>query len=59
MGRKGFKGKTLKKEGKKALLDTRKKAVESRKRKDDKAWKKRLAKLSEDVRAKYKGVCLS
>ena len=56
MGRKSFKGKILKKEGKKAILDSRKKAVESRKRKDDSAWKKRLGKLSEEARSKYKGV---
>ncbi|RNE97707.1 large subunit ribosomal protein L31e [Trypanosoma rangeli] len=56
MTRAGFKGKVLGKERKQALLDARKKAVASRKARDDRRWKRVLAKMDSEKRKKYHGV---
>ena len=56
MVRAGIKGKKLGKEAKLELIASRKKAVESRKNKDDKRWKRVLAKMSDEKKAQYKGV---
>lgn len=56
MVRAGIKGKVLGKEKKLALIAARKQAVEARKNKDDKKWKKVLAKMSAEKKAKFQGV---
>eukprot|EP00796_Vickermania_ingenoplastis_P005355 gene5356-3852_t len=56
MTRAGFKSKVLGKEKKLALLDARKKAAESRKNRDDKRWKRVLAKMSDEKIKQYHGV---
>ena len=56
MVRAGYKSTRLGKEKKLALLEAAKTKVESRKNRDDKRWKRVLAKMSEEKAAKYKGV---
>uniref|UniRef100_D3TQE2 60s ribosomal protein L31 n=1 Tax=Glossina morsitans morsitans TaxID=37546 RepID=D3TQE2_GLOMM len=56
MTRAGFKGKVLGKEKKLALLEARKKAAEARKSRDDRRWKRVLAKMDPEKRKKYYGV---
>ncbi|CCW69501.1 unnamed protein product [Phytomonas sp. Hart1] len=56
MTRAGFKSKVLGKEKKQALLESRRKAAESRKNRDDKRWKRVLAKMDEAKLKKYHGV---
>lgn len=56
MTRAGFKSRALGKEKKLALIEARKKAAESRKSRDDKRWKRVLAKMSDEKRKKYHGV---
>ncbi|CUG89560.1 60S ribosomal protein L31, putative [Bodo saltans] len=56
MVRAGMKGKVLGKEKKLALIADRQKKVEARRAKDDKRWKRVLAKMSEDKKKKFAGV---
>ncbi|KAK7201274.1 60S ribosomal subunit protein L31 [Novymonas esmeraldas] len=56
MTRAAMKGKLLGKEKKTAILDARKKAAESRKNRDDKRWKRVIAKMDEEKRKKFHGV---
>jgi large subunit ribosomal protein L31e len=56
MVRAGMKGKVLGKEKKLEILAARKKKAEARKTRDDKKWKRVLAKMSEDKKKKFSGV---
>ncbi|KAG8348257.1 putative Ribosomal protein L31e [Trypanosoma vivax] len=56
MTRAGFKGKVLGREKKMALLEARKKSIESRRARDDKHWKRVLAKMDPEKRKRYHGV---
>jgi large subunit ribosomal protein L31e len=56
MVRAGLKGKNLGKEKKLALIADRKKAVEARRNRDDKRWKRVLAKMSEEKKKSFRGV---
>jgi len=56
MTRAGFKSNSLGKEKKLALLQARKTAVESRKNRDDKRWKRVLAKMDDEKRKQFNGV---
>jgi large subunit ribosomal protein L31e len=56
MVRAGLKGKILGNEKKLELIAARKKKVEARKNRDDKRWKRVLAKMSEEKKKKYAGV---
>eukprot|EP00744_Colponema_vietnamica_P000314 GILI01000557.1.p1 GENE.GILI01000557.1~~GILI01000557.1.p1 ORF type:complete len:189 (-),score=88.26 GILI01000557.1:60-626(-) len=47
--------KHMTKEAKLELIASRKKSVESRRDRDDKKWKKTLAKMSEEKKAQYRG----
>ena len=56
MVRAGFKGKTLGKEKKLAVIAERKKKLEARRNRDDKRWKRVLAKMSEEKKKLFRGV---
>jgi large subunit ribosomal protein L31e len=56
MVRAALKGKFLGKEKKLALIADRQKKVEARRSKDDKRWKRVLAKMSEDKKKQFAGV---
>jgi large subunit ribosomal protein L31e len=56
MVRAGLKGKILGKEKKLEILAARKKKVDARKNRDDKRWKRVLAKMSEEKKKKFAGV---
>lgn len=56
MVRAGVKGKVLGKEKKLELIASRKKKVDARKTRDDKKWKRVLAKMSDDKKKLYVGV---
>lgn len=56
MSRAGYKSTKIGKEAKLALLEARRKATESRKNRDDKRWKRVLAKMDEEKRKQYHGV---
>ena len=56
MVRAGFKGKVLGKEKKLALIAERAKATEARRNRDDKRWKRVLAKMTPEKKAKFAGV---
>ncbi|EPY22638.1 large subunit ribosomal protein L31e [Strigomonas culicis] len=48
--------KAVRKQKRQAMAESRKKAVESRKNRDDKRWKRVLAKMSDEKRKQYHGV---
>lgn len=56
MVRAGIKGKVLGKEKKLALIAERAKKVEARRARDDKRWKRVLSKMTEEKKAKFRGV---
>ena len=56
MVRNGWKGKTLGKEKKLEILSTRRKIAENQKKRDDKKWKRVLAKMATKKKEKYAGV---
>jgi len=56
MVRAGLKGKKLGKEKKLELIAARKKAMDSKRSRDDSKWKRVLAKMSDDKKKKYIGV---
>lgn len=56
MVRAGMKGKLLGKEKKLAIVEARRKSAEGRRNKDDKRWKRVMAKMDDETKKKFKTV---